>query len=249
MTLRKRVPSRSLSIAQFKVACHDCGLRELCLPTGLDEAQMSCLDGLVDKRLSVPRGAHLYRVGEPFDAVYAVRTGFFKTRTSTEDGREHVTGFHMAGELLGLDGVSTDVHTCDAVALEDSQVCTIPYDRLEQVSREVPQLQRQFHRMLGREIVRDHRLMMLLSSMRAEERLAAFLLNLSQRLQARGFSPTSLLLRMTREEIGTYLGLKLETISRCFSKLHDEGLLEVRHRDIRIVDPAALEEMVSAATI
>ena len=247
MTTRKRVLSRPLSIAQFNVACADCGLRELCLPTGLDEAQLSCLDDLVDKRLSVPRGAHLYRVGEPFTAVYAVRTGFFKTRTSTEDGREHVTGFQMAGELLGLDGVSTEVHTCDAVALEDSQVCAIPYDRLEQASREVPELQRQFHRILGREIVRDHRLMMLLSSMRAEERLAAFLLNLSQRLQARGFSPTSLLLRMTREEIGTYLGLKLETVSRCFSKFQDDGVLEVRQRHIRVLNPAALQLLVNGA--
>jgi CRP/FNR family transcriptional regulator len=210
---------------------------------------MLCLEGLVTKRLAVPRGAHLYRFGEPFVALYAIRTGFFKTRTSSEDGREHVTGFQMAGELLGLDGLSSEQHTCDAVALEDSQVCAIPYRRLEDLSRDIPELQRQFHKILGREIVRDHAVMMLLSSMRAEERLAAFLLNLSQRLEARGFSATSLLLRMTREEIGTYLGLKLETISRCFSKFHEDGILSVRHRNIQILDTGALERLVGATPI
>ena len=167
-------------------------------------------------------------------SLYAVRTGFFKTCVSAEDGRDQVTGFQMAGELLGLDGISTDRHTCDAVALEDSQVCVIPYHQLEELSREVSDLQRQFHQIMSREIVRDHGVMLLLGSMRAEERLAAFLLNLTQRLQARGFSGSSLVLRMTREEIGSYLGLKLETVSRAFSRFQDDGLLEVEQRHIRI---------------
>lgn len=238
-----------MTVAQPKVACSDCALRDLCLPVGLTSEEMSQLDGLVARRLSVPRGAPLYRCGEPFISLYAVRTGFFKTRTCTEDGREHVTGFQMAGELLGLDGVGTEAHTCDAVALEKSHVCAIPYARFQEVLRDVPELQRQFHKVLGREIVRDHGVMMLLSSMRAEERLAAFLVNLSQRLRARGFSSTSLLLRMTREEIGTFLGLKLETISRCFSKFNEQGILKVRLRDVQILDPSALEELVSSATI
>jgi CRP/FNR family transcriptional regulator len=139
----------------------------------------------------------------------------------------------MAGELLGLDGISTDRHTCDAVALEDSQVCVIPYDQLEDLSREFTDLQHQFHKIMSREIVRDHGVMLLLGSMRAEERLAAFLLNLTQRLQARGFSASELVLRMTREEIGSYLGLKLETVSRTFSKFQDDGILEVKQRQIR----------------
>ena len=154
----------------------------------------------------------------------------------------------MAGELLGLDGISTDRHSCDAVALEDSQVCVIPYGQLEHLSREFTDLQRQFHKVMSREIVRDHGVMLLLGSMRAEERLAAFLLNLAQRLKARGFSPSALVLRMTREEIGTYLGLKLETVSRCFSKFQDDGVLEVKQRQIRIVDHAALEKIVNGAS-
>jgi CRP/FNR family transcriptional regulator, anaerobic regulatory protein len=239
----------ALSAAELKVACSSCGLRELCLPVGFTPEEMTRLDGLVTRRTPVPKGASLYRCGERFEALYAVRTGFFKTRTASEGGREHVTGFQMAGELLGLDGVSSDLHTCDAVALEDSQVCVIPYDRIERLSRDFTEMQRQFHKIMGREIVRDHGVMLLLGSMRAEERLAAFLLNLAQRLHARGFSPTALVLRMTREEIGTYLGLKLETVSRCFSRFHEDGVLHVRQREIRIVDPAALEAMVSDARI
>jgi CRP/FNR family transcriptional regulator len=177
-----------------------------------------------------------------------VRTGFFKTCVSSEDGRDQVTGFQMAGELLGLDGIGTDKHTCDAVALEDSQVCVIPYHQLEDLSREFSDLQRQFHKIMSREIVRDHGVMLLLGSMRAEERLAAFLLNLTQRLRTRGFSASSLVLRMTREEIGSYLGLKLETVSRTFSKFQDDGILEVKQRQIRVLDQNALQALVNGST-
>jgi CRP/FNR family transcriptional regulator len=189
----------------------------------------------------------LFRSGDAFQSLYAVRTGFFKTCVTAEDGRDQVTGFQMAGELLGLDGISNDRHSVDAVALEDSQVCVIPYNDLETLSREFTNLQHQFHRIMSREIVRDHGVMLLLGSMRAEERLAAFLLNLTQRLQARGFSASSMILRMTREEIGSYLGLKLETVSRTFSKFQDEGLLEVKQRQISILDPGGLQKIVNGA--
>lgn len=231
----------------FKVACSSCNLRELCLPVGLSRDDLEKMDALVATRRSVPRGETLFRSGDAFQSLYAVRTGFFKTCVSSEDGRDQVTGFQMAGELLGLDGISNDRHSCDAVALEDSQVCVIPFGDLEELSREFTDLQRQFNKIMSREIVRDHGVMLLLGSMRAEERLAAFLLNLTQRLQARGFSPSSLILRMTREEIGSYLGLKLETVSRTFSKFQDEGLLEVKQRQIRILDQAGLQHLVNGA--
>jgi CRP/FNR family transcriptional regulator len=240
-------PIVPIKASALKVACQSCNLRELCLPVGLSDADIERLDKLVSLRKTVKRGDTLFRSGEAFNAVYAVRTGFFKTCVSSEDGRDQVTGFQMAGELLGLDGIGSERHTCDAVALEDSQVCVIPYEQLEDLSREFGELQRQFHRIMSREIVRDHGVMLLLGSMRAEERLATFLLNLTQRLQARGFSPTSLVLRMTRAEIGTYLGLKLETVSRCFSKFNDDGVLEVKQRHIRVLDPAALQALVSGA--
>lgn len=224
--------------------CTNCALRELLPPGGFNETDLGRLESLVTMRINVPKGAALFRTGETFDAVYAIRMGFFKTRVVLEDGREHVTGFLMAGEFLGLDGFGADVHACDAVALEDSQVCVIPRTALERLSRELRGVQRQFHRVMGREIVRDHGVMIILGSRRGEERLAAFLLNLAERLEARGFSSTSMLLRMTREEIGTYLGLTLETVSRYFSKFQEDGLLTVQHRRIEILDKAALSAVV-----
>ena len=237
--------SPRLRLEPFKVACSSCNLRELCLPVGLSRENLERLDTLVANRRAIARGESLFRAGETFLSLYAVRTGFFKTRVSSEDGRDQVTGFQMAGELLGLDGISTDNHTCDAVALEDSQVCVIPYNQLEGLSREFTELQHQFHKIMSREIVRDHGVMLLLGSMRAEDRLAAFLLNLTQRLQARGFSASSLILRMTREEIGSYLGLKLETVSRTFSKFQEEGILDVKQRQIRILAQEKLEKLVN----
>jgi CRP/FNR family transcriptional regulator len=230
-----------------KVACADCGLRGLCLPLMLSDAELQRLDALVDMRQFVKRGQALFRRGDPFDAVYAIRAGFFKTLRSSPEGQEQVTGFQMAGEVLGLEGISAEAHPCDAVALEDSQVCVIRYGRLECLSREFTALQRQFHKVLSREIVNDHGMMRLLGSRRAEERLAMFLLDLVQRLSSRGFSSSSLLLRMTREEIGSYLGLTLETVSRCFSKLQEDGVLAVHWRQIDVLDPAALASLAQGA--
>ena len=233
-----------INFARLKTACSSCSLRELCLPVGLSEDDMSRLDSLVFVRRPIKRGDYLFRAGERFASLYAARAGFFKTKLLLEDGREQVTGFHMAGELMGMDGIGTERHTCDAVALEDSEVCVIPYDRLEGLSREMEALQHHFHKVMSREIVREHGVMMLLGSMRAEERLAAFLLNLSQRLSVRGYSPHEFNLRMTREEIGSYLGLKLETVSRAFSKFQEDGLVGVQQKNIRILDPAGLRTMV-----
>jgi CRP/FNR family transcriptional regulator len=232
-------------LQHLEVACSNCSLRELCLPVGLSADELQRLDGLVSSRRNVRRGEALFRDNDPFTSLYAIRAGFFKTCATSEDGRDQVTGFMMAGDLMGFDGIGHDRHRCDAVALEDSQVCVIPYAQLEELSRDVPQLQRQLNRIMSREIVREHGVMMMLAGMRADERLAAFLSNLARRLEMRGFSPSALVLRMTRQEIGTYLGLKLETVSRCFSRLCDEGILDVRHRNVRILDPAALQRLVA----
>src|SRR5574343_873044 len=171
--------THEISLSVIKTACSNCNLRELCLPFGLSLVELERLYVLVSSRRRIKRGDHLYRAGEGFDAIYAIRSGFFKTDVLLEDGREQVTGLQMAGELLGLDGISTENHTCNAVALEDSEVCSIPFSKLESLSREIHTLQHHFHKVMSREIVRDHGVMMLLGSMRAEERLAAFLLNLS----------------------------------------------------------------------
>ena len=237
--------AKEISIPVIKTACSNCNLRELCLPFGLSEEEMARLDELINVRKRVKRGEHLYRAGQPFESIFAIRSGFFKTDVLLEDGRDQVTGFQMAGELLGLDGISTEHHSCNAVALEDSEVCYIPFSRLEQLSREIQALQHHFHKVMSREIVRDHGVMMLLGTMRAEERLAAFLLNLSQRFTARGFSHSEFNLRMTREEIGSYLGLKLETVSRAFSRFQEEGLIAVQQKHIRILDIPGLKQIMS----
>ena len=212
---------------------------------GLREQELRRVDELVAVRRTVKRGASLFHNGEKFTSLYAIRTGFFKTTVNTEDGRDQVTGFQMAGEIVGLDGIVNELHTCDAIALEDAEVCVLPFDRIEEISREINSLQRHVHKIMSREIVREHGVMLLLGSMRAEERLAAFLLNLVQRLQARGFSKSELILRMTREEIGSYLGMKLETVSRTFSKFADDGLVEVKQRHIHICDADALKRIVN----
>jgi CRP/FNR family transcriptional regulator len=234
-----------LTLTSLKAACSQCNLRELCLPFGLSEKEVAKLDNLVAARRRTKRSQHLYRAGDPFEAIYAIKTGFFKTDVLLEDGRDQVTGFQMAGEILGMDGISSEAHNCNAVALEDSEVCVIPFGQLEGLSREIQALQRHFHKVMSREIVRDHGVMMLLGTMRAEERLAAFLLNLSQRFTARGYSPQEFHLRMTREEIGSYLGLKLETVSRAFSRFQEEGFISVQQKHIRILEIGGLKELLT----
>jgi len=224
----------------LRSACSKCSLRELCLPGGLSEKELDQLDNLIRVRRNYRKGEHAYHSGDPFDSIFAIRTGFFKTSMLSEDGRDQVTGFLMTGELMGLDGISSDRHSCDAVALEDSELCVIPFSKLEELSREAPSLQRQLHRIMSREIVGDQNVMLLLGSMRADERLAAFLLNLSQRMTARGYSPSEFYLRMTREAIGSYLGLKIETVSRVFSRFHNEGIVEVKQKHIHILDSPRL---------
>ncbi len=237
--------NQDLSLTVIKTVCSTCNLRELCLPFGLSLEELERLDDLISTRRRIKRGDYLYRVGDSFDAIYAIRSGFFKTDVLLEDGREQVTGFQMGGELLGLDGISTEHHTCNAIALEDSEICAIPFARLESLSREIHTLQRHFHKVMSREIVRDHGVMMLLGTMRAEERLAAFLLNLSQRFTARGFSHAEFYLRMTREEIGSYLGRKLETVSRAFSRFQEEGHIAVQQKHVRILNVDGLKALLN----
>ena len=229
----------------IKVACANCNLRELCMPLGLSPEELDRIDGMVATRRKVKRGTALFRDGDRFASLYAIRVGFFKTFIASEDGREQITGFQMAGEVVGLDGIVNERHTCDAVALEDAEVCVMPFDRIEELSVQIHSLQRHVHKIMSREIVREHGMMLLLGSMRADERLAAFLLNMVQRLHARGFSQTELVLRMTREEIGSYLGLKLETVSRTFSKFVEDGIVEVKQRHVRILNTTALKLIVN----
>ena len=238
-----QIAVQKLDVDSLKQSCSRCSLRELCLPIGLDADEMNQLDQLVSTRKSLKRKAYAFRMNTPFRSLYAIRSGFFKTSDIQEDGSEQITGFQMAGELIGMDAISTDHHTCNAVALEDSELCEIPFAQLEDLIRHIPTLQHQFHKLMSREIIRDHGIMMLLGSMNAEQRLATFLLNLSQRFAMRGYSPTRFTLRMTRAEIGNYLGMKLETVSRTLSKFQEGGLLRVQNKELELTEMAQLKSI------
>ena len=241
----KRAEPRMPNPSKFEVSCSSCNLRELCLPAGLCAEDLARVENVVYARRRVRRGDTLFSAGATFGAVYAIRSGFFKTSLVDGDGREQVTGFYMGGELMGLDGLGSGSYNGTAVALEDSEVCVLPYALVEEMAREIPALARHLHTVLAREIVRDHGVMMLLGSMRAEERLATFIINLSKRFVRRGYSACEFHLRMTREELGSYLGLKLETVSRLFSAFQKDGYIEVQQKHVRILDIAGLERLLA----
>jgi CRP/FNR family transcriptional regulator, anaerobic regulatory protein len=232
-----------VSIRELKTHCNNCNMRELCLPVGLDADALHQIDSLVTSQMRLKKGDTLYRAGEPFTALYAIRLGSCKTTILTEDGREQITGYHMLGDLLGMDGIGTERHACEAIALEDTEVCALPFEQLEHLSRTIPPLQHNIYQFLSRDIGRDQSMMLTLGRLRAEERLAVFLLNLSERYHRRGYSSTEFVLRMTREEIGSYLGLKLETVSRLFSRFQEEGLLQVQGRGVKLFDLTALRQL------
>jgi len=226
------------------VACSTCCLKGVCLPCDLDGNELGRFGEIATAKRRVPRGASLYHNGDRLESLYAVRSGAFKTIGVSRNGTEKITGFHLPGELLGLDAINGGCHGYNAVALEDSEVCIIPFAQLEQLAMSLPALQHQLLRLLSGDISRDHGLMLLLGSMTAEQRLAAFLLSLSRRYQRLGYAGDRFVLRMTREEIGNYLGLTLETVSRLLSRFQREELVVVHQRDIEIRNSDRLREMV-----
>jgi CRP/FNR family transcriptional regulator len=234
-----------VSVNDLKASCAACSMHQLCLPMDLDDADMSRLDAIIGRRRKVPRDTHLYRMGDPFTNLYAIRLGHFKTFQINVSGEQQITGFQMAGELLGMDAIGTERHHCSAVALEDSEVCDIPFSRLEELFGHIPTLLHHFHRMMSQEITREQSVMLLLGNMRAGQRFAAFLVNLTSRYAARGYSSTAFQLRMSREEIGNYLGLTIESISRLLSRFKKLDVLQVSNREIVILDPTRLKAMAA----
>ena len=229
----------------LKAACANCSVLEFCLPIGLTGSEVERLDTLILRRVKVKKGAALYRTGDSLHALYAIRVGSFKTSILSDDGREQVTGFQIPGEMLGLDAISVSRHACNAFALEDSEVCPIHFAQLEKLAQSLPSLQHNLNKLLSREIVRDHSMLMLMGSMNTEERLATFLLNLSQRLSIRGYSPKEFLLKMRREEIGSYLGLRLETVCRGIASLRGVGVVEIVGRNVKILDIDRLKHLAA----
>jgi CRP/FNR family transcriptional regulator, anaerobic regulatory protein len=230
-------------VAHLATPCCNCSLRELCLPCGPREAGLPHTDEPELSRRRIKSGGHFFRAGDKLTSLYALRSGSARHSMMLMDGRDQVIGFFMAGDVMGLDGIQTGQHACEATALEDSEVCMIPFARLERMSLVIAAVQQHLHRLMGREITREQGHLLLLGSMRAEQRLANFLLDLSRRYAARGYSATLFNLRMTREDIGSYLGLKIETISRMLSRFQKRDLITVRSRQIEIIDLDALQRV------
>lgn len=228
-----------VSLRTPEARCPACGARELCFPAEL-EREVQALSGGSRR---IERREALYHAGEPFNVLYVVRVGTLKTVILAEDGRDQITGYHMSGDIVGLCDLGRGVHTTEAIALEDSEVCSLPFDHLDEFTRRAPSLVPVLFGLMARDLYRNQNLILLLGSMSAEERLACYLLDLSQRHRDRGFSASEFVLRMTREEIASFLGLKLETVSRIFSRLQGEGLLQVQGRAVKLLDTAALREL------
>ena len=237
------VKAGSAVISRATRRCAACDHPRFCPTCKLVAPETALASALACTLKRVRRTESLYRAGASFDSLYAIRSGFFKSTVTLEDGRDQVTGFHMAGEILGMDGIGSERYMADTTALEDSEVWIIPHARLDD-----PILQRELFKVMSRELVRDQGVMLLLGSMSSAERLATFLLNLSQRFVARGFSSHEFHLRLTREEIGSYLGLSLETVSRLFSRFRGEGLVGVAQKHIRIQDIEGLRALTADAS-
>jgi CRP/FNR family transcriptional regulator len=244
-TIRPRAVVHDVKWGQ--AACPTCRLHNLCLSEGLDAECTLRLDELVSARIRLRKGETLFRAGDRFTSLYAIRSGSCKTVSLSEDGQCQVAGYHMSGEVIGTDGIGTDHHGCEAVALEDTEVCALPFDRMEALGRQNIDFQHNLHRLLSREIARERALMVLLGTMVAERRLAVFLLDLSQRYQERGYSACEFVLRMTRDEIGSYLGLKLETVSRLFSRFQRDGVLQVQGRVVKLLDRQSLKGLLEGS--
>ncbi len=235
--------------ALIKTTCSTCKLRELCTPCcGLSRSEINDSTRLLFARLRIRRGENLYLAGDRFTSLYAVRKGFLKTTAILAKGRDQVTGFSMTGEVLGMDGIEAQRHGCNTIALEDGEICAISFARLQELTLAIPSLQRHFHAMMSREIVREHGVMLLLGSMSAEERMAMFLLDFSRRFAAQGGTASEFNLRLTRENIGSYLSLTVGTVSRLFARFRESGLIAVRQKLVRIVDRGKLECVIGRST-
>ncbi|MCC2595300.1 fumarate/nitrate reduction transcriptional regulator Fnr [Pusillimonas sp. MFBS29] len=232
---------KRINVTPDSTRCSTCMLNEICLPLGMQRGDINKLDELIKERIRVPKGSALFRLGDPTEAVYGIRSGSLKTQLEDASGQVQITGFLLPGEIIGMDGLVDNTHVSHALALEDSEVCVIRIDELDALSHHLPILQQQLRRLMSKEISRAHQLVMSLGALRSEQRLAAFLINLSQRLAALGYSSTEFILRMSREEIGNYLGLTLETVSRLFSRFARDGLIRVHQREVHILDMQGLK--------
>ncbi|GAW97276.1 MULTISPECIES: fumarate/nitrate reduction transcriptional regulator Fnr [Colwellia] len=224
------------------INCQNCSISELCLPFSLNDKELDTLDGIIDRKRPVHKGDKIFHDGQKFNALYAIRSGTFKTFTVNKQGEEQITGFHLAGDLLGFDAIAEDSHPSFAQALETSMVCEIPYTQLDVLSNTMPKLKKQVLRLMSHEIKTDQQMLTLLNRKNAEQRVATFIVSLSERYHARGLSATEFRLTMTRSDIGNYIGLTVETVSRLFNRFHKSALIKVDGKLITILDTDKLCE-------
>lgn len=229
-------------VEQQHIHCQNCSISELCLPFSLNNKELETLDNIIDRKLPIQKGEQLFNVGQPMNALYAIRSGTFKTYTIDKHGEEQITGFHLAGDLLGFDAIANAEHPSFAKALETSMICEIPYHTLDNLSNTMPKLKKQILRMMSTEIREDHEMLTLLNRKNAEQRLATFFSTLSSRYHARGLSASEFRLSMTRSDIGNYIGLTVETISRLLNRFDKNGLIAVNGKLITIVNIEKLNE-------
>ncbi|SMB27626.1 Transcriptional activator protein anr [Sterolibacterium denitrificans] len=233
----RRIPLRATQLQICEpVACKQCGVYQLCMPLGLERADMTLLDRIVKRKEVYKRGQLLFRPRERFSYIYAIRSGSAKTSITTDDGRVQITGFHVAGELLGLSALASRFYTSEARALETMSVCKVDIACLDEVLRDVPAIQYQMMKIMSEQIRRDEELMLLLGKCSAEERIAEFLISLSRRFASRNYSGSQFRLSMSRLDIGNYLGLAEETVCRIFSRFQEGGLITTERRNIRLND-------------
>ncbi len=225
-----------VNFKSLKASCKNCSLVELCLPRGLGSSDLKNLDDVIQKRTLVHKGESIFRQGSKSEHIYAVRSGSVKTYTTAKDGEEQVLGFHLPGELLGLDGLDNHIHSCSAVALDTATICELPTEELNVLCIKIPGLQQQLLSLISDEINKDHSMLLLLARRNAEQKLATFLISLSGRFKARGYSSGEFELSMSRHDIGNYLGLADETVSRLITKLKEHSLIDANRKNIKIVD-------------
>jgi CRP/FNR family transcriptional regulator len=234
---------RIVKLEDIRSHCQKCSLYQLCLPVGLAEGDIDKLDEIIKRRRPVEKGDYLYRIGDPFHSLYAVRAGSLKTYTTNQNGEDQVIGFHLPGELLGLDAISTGVHTSSARALETANVCEIPFSRLEELSLKIPGLQHHMYTLMSQELKEDHCHLAVLAHTPVEGRLASFLVQLSERFRQRGYSATDFNLSMSRNDIANMLGMAVETISRLLGQFQEQGLLYVERKHVQILDLTRLQAL------
>lgn len=231
---------QQINFKSLKASCKNCSLVELCLPRGLDNADLLSLDDVIQQRKIVQKNDSIFKQGERSGCIYAVRSGSVKTYTTAKDGEEQVLGFHLPGEILGLDGLDNQIHSCSGVALNTATICELPIDELNALCVKIPGLQKQLLSLISDEITKDHTMLLLLARRTAEQKLATFLINLSGRFKARGYSESEYDLTMSRSDIGNYLGLADETVSRLFSRLKETKIVDAERKKISILSHSLL---------